>query len=73
MVHAGWKKMKKEEQRNASCKVDALVPTAFQELNIALVRGKARGARSPWKTLCVLIKALAGNRISFMPKRIVGV
>lgn len=64
----GLEKKEKGAAEKASCRANASVLTACQELNIAPVRGRAEGGHLG-RLLCVFITAGAGNPVSFMPKR----
>lgn len=64
----GLEKKEKGAAEKASCRANASVLTACQELNIAPVRGRAGGGHLG-RLLCVFITAGAGNPVSFMPKR----
>ena len=71
MVHVGWERIEKEQQRNPAAKP---MPCAdcFPGVKYSSCVRQAEGCRGHLeRLLCVIITAYAGNRISFMLKRIV--
>ena len=71
MVHVGWKRIEKEQQRNTAAKPMPCADCFPGVIYSSCVR-QAEGCRGHLeRLLCVIITAYGGNGISFMLKRIV--